>query len=70
MAENPLKNKSRQALFLLGHQVNTLFCLIAAKRKERETENKVEEGGRTRRMSEKGDYRLWESCGYKPLYQI
>lgn len=27
-------------LILLGHQVNTLFCLIAAKRKERKTENK------------------------------
>lgn len=28
------KNKIRQQLSSLGHQVNTLFCLIAAKRKK------------------------------------
>jgi len=43
--------------------------LIAAKIKEGRDGNKGERE-RTGRMSEKGDYRLWESCGYKPLYQI
>lgn len=56
-------------LISLGHQVNTLFCLIAAKIKEGRDGNKGERE-RTGKMSEKGDYRLWESCGYKPLYQI
>lgn len=30
---------------LLGRQVNTLFCLIAAKRKKRETETREKEEG-------------------------
>ena len=65
----------------MGHQVNTLFCLIAAKRnKGRPKQEEIEqERERGRIMPEKEsekerererDDRLWESRGYKPLYQI
>lgn len=38
---------------LLGRQVNTLFCLIAAKRKKRETETREKEEGDEKNVGKK-----------------
>lgn len=50
---NKTKHETTLQLISLSHQVNTLFCLIAAKRKKGRRKQRERERERTRRMSEK-----------------